>query len=265
MTAWRPATSVRAGIQSRGPRKSETTTTTPGVVRIGADQREGTGGRCLAAALLGRLGGDGAQEAEHPAIAAGRRRDVLAAGAEGDDAEPVAAPGREATDDEGGALGHVGLAPVGRPEVHRRGVVEQEPGRQLPVRHVLADLRDERPGGGVPVDLANVVAGLVRPDAVELEAGAVAATEVVAGHLATDAPVERQLELPDEPVGDRAGPGSGGRPVAPADASEVGARTLRAGNRHAVGSTAISRRGAGTRVRTRSMMVSAVIPSASAA
>ena len=34
MTAWRPATSVRAGTQSRGPRKSETMTTTPGVVRM---------------------------------------------------------------------------------------------------------------------------------------------------------------------------------------------------------------------------------------
>ena len=191
--------------------------------------------------------------------------DDLAAGPERHDAEPVATPGGEATDDERGALGHVGLAPVGRPEVHRRGVVEQQPGRQLAVRHVLADLRDERPGGGVPVDLADVVAGLVRADAVELEAGAVAATEVVAAHLAADPAVERQLELPDEPVGDRAGPGPGGRPVAPADASEVGARTLRAGDRHAVGSTAISRRGAGTRDRTRSTIVSAVIPSASAA
>ena len=144
-------------------------------------------------------------------------------------------------------------------------MVEQEPGRELAVRHVLADLRDERAGGGVPVDLADVVAGLVRAEAVELQARAVAATEVVAAHLATDAPVERQLELPDEPVGDRAGPGPGWRPVTPADASEVGARTLRAGDRHAVGSTAISRRGAGTRVRTRSMMVSGVMPSASAA
>ena len=152
-------------------------------------------------------------------------------------------------------------------------LVEQEPRGQLPVRHVLADLRDERPGGGVPVDLADVVAGLVRTDAVELQAGAVAATEVVAAHLAADPPVERQLELADEPVGDRAGPGPGRRPVAPADAGQVGGRRSSAGprrgrpdrRRHAVGSTAISRRGAGTSERTRSMIVSAVIPSARAA
>ena len=132
--------------------------------------------------------------------------------------EPVAAPRGEAADDERGALGHVGLAPVGRPEVHRRGVVEQEPGRQLAVRHVLADVRGERPGGGVPVDLADVVARLVRPDAVELEAVAAADAAVVAGHPATDATVQRQLELADQPVGDGARPrpgrrsGSGRRP-----------------------------------------------------
>ena len=39
-----------------------------------ADQGQGAGRRGLAAALLGRLGGDGAEEAEHPAAAAGRRR-----------------------------------------------------------------------------------------------------------------------------------------------------------------------------------------------
>ena len=87
---------------------------------------------------------------------------------------------------------------------------------------------------------------------------------MVAGHLAANAPIERQLELPDEPVGDRAGSGSRRGPVAPTDAGEVGARTLRTGKGHAVGSAAISRRGAGTSVRTRSMMVSAVIPSARA-
>jgi len=97
-------------------------------------------------------------------------------------------------------------------------VVEQEPGGQLAVGHVLADLRDQRPGGGVPIDPADVVARLVRTDPVELEALAVAATEVVATHPATHPPVERQLELAHEPVGDRARARPGGRSVAPADA-----------------------------------------------
>ena len=75
MTAWRPATSVRAGTQSRGPRKSETMTTTPGRGAGGADERERAGRRGLAAALLGRFGRERPEEAEHPAAAAGRRRD----------------------------------------------------------------------------------------------------------------------------------------------------------------------------------------------
>ena len=253
-------------------------TTTPGVVRMAADDRERAGRRGLAAALLGGFRGDGPEEAEHAAAAALRRGDVLATGTERDDAEAIAAARREATDDERGPFGHVGLAPVGRPEVHRRGVVEQEPGGQLPVRHVLADLRDERPGGGVPVDLADVVAGLVRAEPVELEAGAVTDAEVIAAHPAADAAVEGELELPDEPVGDGAGARSGVRPGPPADAGEVRGRARRrprgarrahrladAWRRHAVGSTAISRRGAGTSEMTRSTMVSAVTPSARAA
>ena len=59
----------RAGRGSRRRRRRRRA-----CVRIAADERQRTGGRRLAAALLGRLGGDGAQEAEHPATAAGRRR-----------------------------------------------------------------------------------------------------------------------------------------------------------------------------------------------
>src|SRR4029077_16434474 len=116
-------------------------------------------------------------------------------------------------------------------------------------------------------------------------------------HLPTDSAVEGQLELADEAVGDRAGtraglsPGSpadggggrrragrGGRGRAPpADAGEVRRRAGRRGRGHgahrladawrghAVGSAAISRRGAGTSEMTRWTMVSAVIPSARAA
>ena len=71
MTACRPATSVSGAIQSRGPRKSDTMTTTPRVRPRGADERERASGRGLAAALLGRFGGDRAKKAEHPAAAAG--------------------------------------------------------------------------------------------------------------------------------------------------------------------------------------------------
>jgi hypothetical protein len=238
----------------------------------GTDEPERPSRRGLAAALFGWFGRDRPEESEHPAVAARRRADRLAAGTERHDTEPVSAACREPADDERCALGHVRLAAVRRPEVHRRGVVEQQPRRQLAVGHVLADLRDQRSGGGVPVDAADVVARLVRPDPVELEALAVAATEVVAAHLATDPTVEGQLELADQAIGDGAWAGSGRGPATPADAGEVRGRSCRgegrrsrAGLGHAVGSIAISRRGAGTRVSTRWTMVSAMIPSARAA
>ena len=60
--------------------------------------------------------------------------------------EAIASSRGEAADDEGCALGDVRLAAVGRPEVHRRGVIEEEPGGQLAIRHVLADLRSRRSG-----------------------------------------------------------------------------------------------------------------------
>jgi len=185
--------------------------------------------------LLRRFRGDGAQEAEHPATPARRWADRLTTDTEGDDTEPVAASGGEASDDERGTLGHVGLAPVRRPEVHRRGVVEQEPGGQLPVGHVLADLRDQRARGGIPVDPADVVARLVRPDPVQLETGSVATAEVVAGHLATDAPVERELQLADQTVRDRARARSGRGAIAPADAPQVGGRAKPGGGRPSCG------------------------------
>ena len=102
------------------------------------------------------------------------------------------------------------------------------------------------------------------------------ATEVIAAHLATDPAVDDELELADQAVGDRAGAGPGRRSLATGHTGQVGDRSAGlgrgrgggpsvAGRRHAVGSTAISRRGAGTSETTRSTIVSAVIPSARAA
>ena len=130
--------------------------------------------------------------------------------------EAVAAAGGEATDDERGALGHVGLAPVGRPEVHRRGVVEQEPGRQLAVRHVLADLRDASVRAVAFQSIRRTSSpgsyGRMRSSSRPVAAAAAA---VVAAHLATDPAGQGQLELADE-AGRRSGPGPGRAGVRPA-------------------------------------------------
>ncbi len=87
---------------------------------------------------------------------------------------------------------------------------------------------------------------------------------MVAAHLATDPAGHGQFELADQPFGDRSGPGSGRGPFPPAEPAEVGRRGARGDVGHADVSTAISRRGAGTSERTRSMTVSAVMPSARA-
>jgi Ca2+-transporting ATPase len=99
--------------------------------------------------FLGGFRVERSDEAEHPASTAGRWHHPIRSGAERHDPEPVAAAGREPADDERRALRDIGLAPVGRPEVHRRGVVEQEPRGELSLRHVLADVGDLRPGGRV--------------------------------------------------------------------------------------------------------------------
>ena len=158
------------------------------------------GHRGLAAALVGRVARERAQEPGHGDPTAGRRRQAVAgpvARSEGDHAEPVRSTGDEPSDDERRALGHVRLAAVCRSEVHRRRFVEEEPRRELAVRDVLADLRDQAPCGRVPVDPANVVTGLVGAQPVQLEADAQPESSVVAGHPAADAPGQGQFQALD--------------------------------------------------------------------
>ena len=70
------------------------------------------------------------------------------------------------------ALGDVRLAAVGGAEGHRRRDVEQQPRGQRALRDVDPDVGCGHPGGRVPVDAPDVVAGLVRPDLGELRAAA---------------------------------------------------------------------------------------------
>ena len=174
------------------------------------DRVQGPCQRRRAGTFLGRVGREDPQQAEHPVASAGRWRDAIAGRPERDHAEPVRAAGDESADDEGRALGDVGLAPVGRPEVHRGRLVQHDPGGQLAIRHVLADLRDEAAGRGVPVDPADVVAGLIGPEAIEVEPLAKATAAMVAGQPATRATGQGDLEATDELVRDRAGSRPGG-------------------------------------------------------
>ena len=258
MTAWRPATLVRAGTQSRGPRKSDTTTTTPGVERV-----EPT----IASARAGDVGPwpSSAGSVSSARIRPSMPRRPPAGGMTWLPAAPKVTmprrlPRRAANRPTTSA------APSATSALRRSAVPKCIDG-EWSSRSQAVSWRSgtssrtcgcHRAGGGVPVDLANVVARLVRPDAVELHAVPATETAVVAAHLATDLAVHGDLELVDEPVRDRAGPGSGRRARPAADPREVGV------GGHAVGSIASSRRGVGTSVRTRLTMVSGVTPSASA-
>ena len=190
---------------------------------------------------------------------AGARRDgAIHGAAERDDAEAVAALGGEVGHRDRHALGHVGLAPVGGAELHRRRAVEHEPRRERPLRDVDADVRDLHPGGDVPVDPPDVVARLVRPDLGELRAAAEVAGPVVPGDEAADLARDRQLERAEQRLGRRAGAGTGRR-------AGAGPRAVpcRRGERHAVRSSVIWR-GAGTAGRMRARIESAVTSSARA-
>ncbi len=241
--------------------------TRPAVVREAATVRSASAIDDCARAFLGRFVGERPEQAEHAVPTTGGRPDDRASArtAEGDHAEPIGAAGDEAADDEGGALGHVRLAPVGGAEVHRRGAVDEQPGRQLAVGHVLADLRDAAARGGLPVDAPDVVARLVRPDAVELQAGAKAQPAVVADEASPRASGQGDLQPADEVLGDRARTGSCGAALPPGEPGEVAAARRVEGHAVAAPWLARSSCGAGTRLRTRWMTLSGVMPSVRAA
>ena len=138
-----------------------------------------------------------AQRDERGAAAA--RRELLrlrrAAGQQGD---PAGAAHGEAADHERDALGDVGLQAVGGAERHRGGDVDEQPGRERALGHVVADVGDAgaRAGGGI--DRADVVAELVRPDLRELRAGAAARRPALARQHAGRAAGEHEVERLDE-------------------------------------------------------------------
>ena len=142
----------------------------------------------------------GAQQADQPApsLAHGRRARVVVA--ERHDAEAVAAPRRDVADRERDALRDVGLAPVGRAEVHRRRRVEDEPRHEHALGVLHADVRLAGARGHVPVDLPHVVAEDVRPDLRELAALAEQARAVVAGEQSLHAPRDRDVERAQQPL-----------------------------------------------------------------
>ena len=165
-----------------------------------ADERErarrsdGAGGRGalqLRAVVRGDVAARRDERREQALAAAGRLEPEVPVPAERRDAEAVAALGGEVADREGDALGDIRLAAVGGPERHRRRHVEEQPRGERPLRDVDPDVGHGRPRRDVPVDVADVVARLVRPDLGELGAAATVVRPELPGEEAVDAGARR--------------------------------------------------------------------------
>ena len=182
--------------------------------------------------------------------------------AEGDEAEPVAAPAREVPERERDALGDVGLPPLGRAEGHRGRDVEREPRDEHALGEVDPHVRLARARRHVPLDPAHVVAGHVRPDLGELAAGAEEGGAVVAGEHALDPAPDRQVERAQERLRQRAGARAVGRAL-----ERMRPRSSGHGRGGQAAASALLERsssGAGTFASTASRILSASTSSASA-
>ena len=146
-----------------------------------------------------------------PGARAARRQQARAPGAEGHHRHAPGAAHGQVAEHERHALGDVGLQPLRRAEGHRRRDVEDDPRRQRALGHVQAHVRLARAGCRRGVDLAHVVADLVRTQLRELGAGAHARGTAVAregaGRVARDDEVERV----DQRRRHATGPLTGGR------------------------------------------------------
>ena len=182
-TEWRTRSDPERPLPARWSRKSRDHDHEPGLARQPSHPAERAGQRLRVVLAVGcdALGEQSAAARRsrawrRAAGASARRRR-----AERDQADAAGAPHAEASEHERHALGDVGLQPPGGAERHRRRDVEHDPGRQRALGHVQADVRLAGAGGRGRVDVADVVADLVRAQLCELHADADARRAPVAG------------------------------------------------------------------------------------
>ena len=120
------------------------------------------------------------------------------------DADAAGAAHREPGEHERDALGDVGLEPRRRAERHRRRDVKGDPRRQRPLGHVQAHVRLAGARGRRGVEVADVVARLVRPQLRQLGAGADTGGAAVAGQAVRDEPHQRDVDRVQQRARDRA-------------------------------------------------------------
>ena len=201
--------------------------------------------------------GERPPQRDDPGLGASRREHSRRGGAERDEADAARPPHAEATEHERDALGHVRLQAARGPERHRGGDVEHDPGGERALGHVQADVSLPRAGGRRGVDMAHVVADLVRTKLSELHPDAHAGSAPIARQHPRHQPRDREVERLDQRLGQRAGALARRRRLEQRRGhrarTTVGASRIRSATP-----------GSGTAVSTRSSNWSAVTPSARA-
>ena len=180
-TEWRTRSEPSGRSHARWSRKSEMSTTRPGwpaSLPTRASASASASGSSRPSTRDARL--QPAAQRDHAGPRPARRRHLRGTGAEGDQADAARAAHAEAAEHQRRPLGHVGLEPPRGAERHRGRDVEHDPRRQRPLGHVQAHVgrAGARAGGGV--DVAHVVADLVRAQLGELGAQADAGGAAVA-------------------------------------------------------------------------------------
>ena len=172
------------------------TATKPGWVATLPTRPRAWASACGLVAAVGRDAlGEHAAQRDDPGLGSARRQQARAPGAEGQQRHAAGAAHGQAAEHERHALGDVGLQPLRGAERHRRRDVEHDPRRQRALGDLQAHVGLAGARGRRRVDLAHVVADLVRAQLRELGARAHARRAAIAGQragrVARDDEVER--------------------------------------------------------------------------
>ena len=98
--------------------------------------------------------------------------------------------------------GDVAFAPIDRSEGHRRRSVDRDDDRQIALFDELLHVRRAGARGHVPVDRADVIAGLIFANLGKLDSAALKCGVIVAGETGADQTRRKDLEVANPP-GDR--------------------------------------------------------------
>ena len=143
------------------------------------------------------VGKDFADDPQDVRAALARRDVAFHALGEEKESDVVVVAGGGKADQRGQLGGQLAFAGTMRADVLRGGGVDHEEQRHLALLHEFLDVGDTGAGGDIPVDAADVVAGGVGPDLVEVHAPPLEDRVVLAGEDILHQPRRAQLDSAD--------------------------------------------------------------------